>query len=278
MKPRTRRGAAVRLAMGIVWLGACVRAAAAAPTLLFDEAHGQQFTIEKAGALDLSALAKLFRAAGARVESNHEPLTAARLSGADGLVVSGPFAPFAPAEIEAITGFVDHGGRLALMLHIPQPVSPLLERLGVDFSNGIIREPANVIKDDPLNFHVTALRQHAVTQHVEGFDVFGAWALLNRGANVTVIAQTSPTAWVDLNANGKLDAGDAVQSFAVAVAGQVGRGGFVVFGDDAIFQNQFLTGGNVVLARNLGAWLGQGARSVEGPEALADSRGRKRKL
>ena len=50
---------------------------------------------------------------------------------------------------------------------------------------------------------------------------------------------------------------DAVQSFAVAIAGQSGNGRFVVFGDDAIFQNQFFKGNNQVLGRNLARWLGQ---------------------
>jgi hypothetical protein len=230
--------------------------------VLFDEGHGQKFLIGERGQLDLSRLAGVFQAEGAQIKASREALTDARLSGVDGLVVSGPFTPFTPAEIEAVTRFLDRGGRLSVMLHIPHPVAPLLHRLGVDFSNGIIRERANVIHDDPLNFHVTALSAHALTRQLDAFDVFGAWALLSTNANVAIIAQTSPTAWVDLNGNNRLDVGDAVQSFGVAVAGQFGSGRFAVFGDDAIFQNQFLTGGNVVLARNLVGWLTQAAPSA----------------
>ncbi|HXQ23784.1 MAG TPA: hypothetical protein VN812_19045, partial [Candidatus Acidoferrales bacterium] len=64
-----------------------------------------------------------------------------------------------------------------------------------------------------------------------------------------------------------LDPGDAVQSFGVLVAGQLGLGRFAIFGDDALFQNQFLMGGNVVLARNLVAWLTQAV-----PSATPDGR------
>jgi len=45
----------------------------------------------------------------------------------------------------------------------------------------------------------------------------------------------------------------------VAVAGRSGKGRFVVFGDDAIFQNKFLTGDNLVLGRNLASWLAPAA-------------------
>jgi len=43
--------------------------------------------------------------------------------------------------------------------------------------------------------------------------------------------------------------------FAVVVAGKLSSGRFVVFGDDAVFQNKFLTGDNLILGRNLAAWL-----------------------
>jgi len=235
--------------------------------VLFDEGHGQKFLIEQHGQLDLSDFAGIFQIAGAQIAASREALTDARLSGVAALVVSGPFAPFTPAEIEAITRFLDGGGRLSVMLHIPQPVAQLLHRLGVDFSNGIIRERANVIHDDPLNFRVTALRVHPLTRQLDAFSVFGAWALLNTTSSTTIIAQTSPSAWIDLNGNDHLDPGDAVQSFGVLVAGQLGLGRFAIFGDDALFQNQFLMGGNVVLARNLVAWLTQAV-----PSATPDGR------
>ncbi len=250
------------LIAAVVSLGGCP-AAYAGSIVLFDEGHGQKFLIENEGALDLSGLAAAFHAGGAQVGANREAITAARLSGVGALVVSGPFKPFAAAEVDAIAGFLDRGGRLALMLHIPFPLTPLLHRLQVDFSNGVIRERVNLIGDDPLDFHVTALSPHTLTRDVTTFDVYGAWALLNRGPEITVVARTSATSWVDLNRNGTLEPRDAVQSFAVVVAGQMGKGQFVVFGDDAIFQNRFLTGGNRKLASNLAAWLVQESPSTD---------------
>jgi hypothetical protein len=46
-----------------------------------------------------------------------------------------------------------------------------------------------------------------------------------------------------------------VGSFGVVVSGDLGNGRFIVFGDDAIFQNKFLDNSNRQLAKNLARWL-----------------------
>src|SRR3990172_2742889 len=196
----TRRAALAWLVAAAVSLSACEHGMhkKPQPTVLFDEGHGQRFLVEERGKLDLSGLAAAFQEQGAQVKTSREEITDAVLSGVDALVVSGPFAPFTPTEIETITRFLSRGKRLSVMLHIPHPVAPLMHRLDVAFSNGVIRERANVIGGDPLNFHVTTLTAHALTTKVEAFDTFGAWALMNDGANAAIIARTSPTAWVDL--------------------------------------------------------------------------------
>jgi hypothetical protein len=238
-------------------ISACERTKVPPATVMFDEAHGQRFLIEHGGPLDLSGLAATFRDQQLLIKTSRQDVTDSTLSGVVALVISGPFAPVRPAEIDAIGRFLERGGRLCVMLHIAPPVAALLHQLNVSISNGVIRERENVIGDDPLNFHVTGLTAHALTTGVHGFDVFGAWALLPTGDTASIIAHSSPRAWVDLNGNQALDDRDATQSFGVIVAGQFGAGGFVVFGDDAVFQNRFLTGGNVTLAQNVARWLGK---------------------
>lgn len=144
------------------------------------------------------------------------------------------------------------------MLHIGAPVAELLHRLEVDVSNGVVREREGVIKGESLNFYVTRLASHDLNKGLKQFNLYGGWALLNIGANAAIIAETSPTSWVDLNGDKKFSAGDAVQSFGVAVAGSIGKGKFVVFGDDAIFQNKFLDEVNILLGKNLVEWLTEG--------------------
>jgi hypothetical protein len=253
-----RLGALTCVLAAVLAASACAHWVRKVPpaTVVFDEAHGQRFLVEEHGPLDLSGLAAVAQEQGLLVKTSRQDISDNALSGVDALVISGPFAPLLPAEIDATLRFLNRGGRLCVMLHIGSPAAALLAQLNVAISNGVIRERENLIADYPLNFHVTRLTPHDLTRQLDGFDAFGVWALMNLGDNAAIIAQTSPSAWVDLNGNQALDAGDAVQSFGVAVAGTFGKGRFVVFGDDAIFQNKFLIGGNAVLAKNLARWLG----------------------
>lgn len=228
--------------------------AAAPPVVAFDETHGEKFLVGSDEKLGLSQLGEILRRGGARVQPLRPPLTGS-LDGIDALVVSGAFAAFTPEEVDALVAFVERGGRLAVMLHIPFPLTPLLRRLHVDFANGVIRDPGRSVGGDPMSFTVTTFEPHALTRGLDSISVFGAWALRNEGDQAAIIARSGNDSWIDLNRNDRSDPGDAVQSFGIAVAGAIGRGQFVVFGDDALFQNQFLEGGNRRLATNLACWL-----------------------
>lgn len=226
--------------------------------VLFDQGHGQRFLIERGGDLDLSLLAGTFRDAGYGVSTSAAPLTGKVLEGFDVLIVSGPFAPYTPEEVEAVARFIEQGGAVCLSLHIASPLSGLLYRLGVDHSNSTIHDEKGALDGDPRNFSVTLLEDHPLFTGLKKFNLYGAWALHDVRAGVRTIARTDPSAWVDLNRNGRFDPEDARQSFAVAVAGEAGKGRFVVFGDDAIFQNKFLKDNNLILSRNLVSWLAGG--------------------
>ena len=244
------------LAAALIALGAMAPGAAPdGPVVLFDEGHGQRFLVGGKGSLDLSDFASVVRASGGKVRAEKGALTPATLKGVQALVISGAFETFKPAEVEAIAGFVEQGGQLAVMIHVEPPQADLLHRFAVSVSNGVIREQAGVLGGDPLNFAVTRLKRHPLTRGIASFTMYGVWALLPTARSAEAIAETGPQAWVDLNGNGKLDPGDSVQSFAVAVAGRQGKGRFVVFGDDALFQNMFLAGENRHLAKNLAEWL-----------------------
>jgi len=250
--------------LGVAFLASCgfllgvghAASATAKLVAVFDEAHGERFLPERDGPLDLSHFAKLLEQQGFETKATDQATTDELLAHIDVLVISGAFKPLTAAEVEATTRFIERGGRLVVTLHIGPPVADLLHRLHTSISNGVICEQENIIADTCTDFRVTRFKAHALTKGLKDVRIFGGWALLNTGGETSIVAETSPRAWIDLNGDGKLDAGDAMQSFGVVVAGQLGRGRFVVFGDDAVFQNQFLKDGNLLLARNLGAWLG----------------------
>ena len=229
--------------------------AVAAPRVLFDESHAQQFLTSNQGALDLSGLATLLRDQGLVVKSTREPLTTDLLADADVLVISGPFKPLDEKELQAVLNYLEAGGGLAVMLHIAPPIGALLYRLDVDFTNGSLRETAQLIGGNPLNFKVSKLAAHPVTDGLTDFSVYGCWALRATAPHVSILAETSERGWVDLDRNNQLSRSDAVQRFGVIAAGELGKGRYVIVGDDALFQNQFLDESNQKLAINIANWL-----------------------
>ena len=230
------------------------------PTVLFDQGHGQRFLVEKQGALHLSVLADLLRDHGFTVKTNDGKISHGALQGTDVLIISGPFAPLTSEEINSVVLFVKRGGTLCVMLHIGQPVGGLLSRFNVLISNGVIREQENLINNGQKDFFITRFASHPLIDGLEKFAVHGCWAL-----NATdkhgkekygrSIAQTSGKAWIDLNRDGQFNEMYAMQSYGVVVAGTFGKGRFIVFGDDAVFQNTFLEKWNMALGKNLVKWL-----------------------
>ena len=115
-------------------------------TVMFDQGHGQKFLVEKEGDLQLSKLSALFKNEGYIVKAVTGPITDETLKDIKVLVISGAFAPVSPAEIDAIIRFLDAGGSLCSMLHIPQPVAGVMSRLQIFASNGVILEKKHLIK------------------------------------------------------------------------------------------------------------------------------------
>jgi len=229
--------------------------ATAKPVVLFDQAHNQKFLIEEKGNLHLSSLAGIIAGTGATVRSSTEPLSDAVLANVTALVISGAFQPLLPAEVAVVTRFIERGGRLALMLHIPQPLTPLLEKLEIDYTNFVLHEQENIIDNDTLNFRATNLSAPELFAGIPAVCFYGTWALTNTAANGRVVAKTSAKSWLDVDGDRQLSAGDAVGSFGVAVLGTLGKGHFLVLGDDALFQNRFMDENNSKFAVNLSKWL-----------------------
>jgi len=230
-------------------------AAFAAPVVLFDEAHAQQFLIGKDGPLDLSGLAASYRANGFMVKNSAAPLTETELASVDLLVLSGPFRPLDPGEVAAVLDFIRNGGGLAMMLHIPPPALNLLRQLHVEVANGTLHEEGAASDGNPLYIKVSRLADHPVTAGLESISVYGCWALRGAADHVETLAETGAHGWVDLDQDRQFTGADAMQSFGVLVAGHLGPGRYVVFGDDALFQNRFFDETNRRLAINLVNWL-----------------------
>ncbi len=237
----------------------CQRPPLPPPIVLFDLGHNQQFLINHETAKDLSGLANIFTRQGFTVKSSDTLFNKALLHNVSTLVISGPLTEISPQEVVVLRHFINKGGQLAVMLHIDFPVDKLLRSLGVAISNNVIHEQENTFNPhNDTDFFITDLAPHPLTKGLKQINLYGAWAL-NTQMAANIIAKTSPLAWIDINHNKKLDKADAVQSFSAVVTGQIGRGQFIIFADDAIFQNRFLVGPNMTLGINLVKWLKEGS-------------------
>jgi hypothetical protein len=239
-------------ALFLIAMACTATAAGKSSVVLFDEAHGEQFLPLQEGPLALTELGRIFTAQGFTIRSAKEPLTPALLAEVDAVVISGPFIPLAAAEIDALFAFVEGGGHLSIMLHVAPITSQLLSRFGVIHANGVIREEAAAqIEGEAINFQVARLEQEPLFAGIQSFAAYGCWALATEGKLARIVASSSEKSWIDLNKDRNYSAEDAMQSFGIIALGEVGKGDFVIFGDDAIFQNRFLSGTNRQLAENL---------------------------
>jgi hypothetical protein len=246
------------LILSITCLTACKRPPLPPPTVIFDQGHGQRSVVEKNGALHLSKLSGLFKEQGFIVNSHKGSLGDTLLSDIDALIISGPLAPLTNAELQSVWNYLNNGGQVCIMLHNAAPVQNLLASLQVASANGVVHQEENLIDNHSINFSVINLPKHPLTKDLKQFNIYGPWPL-NTALEANIIAKTSKTSWVDLDHNNKLSKRDAVQSFPVLLTGQIGHGHFIVFGDDALFQNQFLVGDNQQLGRNLAQWFKEGS-------------------
>ena len=229
-------------------------AVAGSPRVLFDQGHGQLFFIDREAPLDLSRLAVTFSQAGFSVDSSAVPLTSSLLAQYDALILSGAFESPDANEIAAIKEFINRGGKLAVMLHVGPLVVPLLNSLNVSVSSAVLHDTQWATNNTSSDFPITSLAGHLLFDQMKGFNLYGAWGLNPNDASVGIMAITQPSAWLDMNRN-QVKGNNPQGRFPVIVRGPIGLGEFLVFGDDAIFQNQFLVGNNLQLAKNLAQWM-----------------------
>lgn len=226
-----------------------------ATTILFDQGHGQRFLIQDEGELGLSKLKSVFIKQGYDVIQSTSLLTSDILQGVDVVFISGAFSDFSLDEIQVIENFLYEGGKLCITLHVGPLNGMLLSRLNVNVSNVVVKESQNLIDHNPLNFRVEIINKHPIFESVASMNFYGSWALKGMSPDIDELLYTGQQAWLDINRNNHRELGEPIGQWSVTVAGILGKGEYVVFADDAIFQNQYLTDMNLSIANNLAIWL-----------------------
>lgn len=223
--------------------------------VLFDEGHGQFFSSQKEGALHLSKFAKVLKDEGLQITVENTPFNEEQLKRFDAIIISGPFKPFTEEEISLLQSYVQRGGKLIVMLHISMPAVELFKKFGVEITKGPISETVNIINNKNTDFYVQNLSPHTLTHGLSKFAIYGTWGFIKNSSSVELLALSSPSSWIDTNKNGKPDDNEQKGPFGVIAIGTYGKGTFLFFADDAIFQNSFLEQENLQLAKNLAKFI-----------------------
>ncbi|OUS27936.1 hypothetical protein A9Q98_08650 [Thalassotalea sp. 42_200_T64] len=223
--------------------------------IVFDEGHKQAFLYQQQGQLGLSGFADTLVAADNQVSASSDVIHPRALAKVDALIISGPFQAFSLQERQVLADYVKSGGKLVIMIHIAPTVGGLLAEFDIGVSNYSINEHQAMLANKPKDFSVSRLVPHWLFNNVQHFNLYGGWALQTKDKSASALAITSADAWLDLNKNKQQDGGDYQSTFAVIIHKKIGKGDVLVFADDAIFQNKFLTGNNQQMAVNIANWL-----------------------
>jgi gliding motility-associatede transport system auxiliary component len=189
------------------------------------------------------------------------------------LVLAGPTRPLVPHLIQTINDYLDHGGRMLVMLRVPQPDNSIDESALVSLlADWGVKAGTNVIVDQVvrlfagptlgLNPLVNSYPPHPITVSFDKQTVFPMTRTVDpidppkAGLTVTPLAQTSDTSWAETDLAGlfqkqraSFDTADTKGPVTVADAvdanlDQLKRGKgdarIVVFGDTDSANNQYL--------------------------------------
>jgi len=262
------------------------------PKVYFVTGHGEaslQSTGGAPGERGLTVLEETLR------RDNMETAEVSLLSGevpadADVIAIIGPTRAYTDAEITALDGYLDRGGRLLVALDPliepegtmrPTQLEPLLAGRGVVVHDDLVVDPSRRLPFYDLSaVYLEDFPSHPVTVGLEGFAVLFtvARSLVADDGAATVIVQTSDDGWgetdlgmllrgepvavddvdnsgpaaVGVAVEGAAEIGDSVDGEAVDIEGHR----MVVFGDsDFLTDLDIANAGNAILAANACNWL-----------------------
>jgi len=203
------------------------------PRVLFDEAHLNQFGIEKA----YRPFAELLRADGYQVDRGHATFTPAALNGQNVVVITNARGgvddaagdpALTSAEVSALADWVSAGGSLLLVVDpgdVSSAVEPLASKLGVKLGGAPMRDtvhfdkergnPGYVLFDAGLLGDHPIMRGRDATEAIKVVESFGGQSLRGPTGSVELL-RAAPGAF-EL----RLPTRDQIDSIAQANNGEV---------------------------------------------------------
>jgi hypothetical protein len=148
--------------------------------------------------------------------------------------------PYGPNDTRRVREFVNNGGTLVVADDFGPHSNALLDDLGASarFNGTQLRDERHYYRAPSLPVATNV----SETRYTDGVDQL----TLNKGTaidagNATVVATTSPFAYLDRNGTGNLSAGDELGTYPVVTTESVGEGRVVAVGDPSLFINAMLS-------------------------------------
>jgi Domain of unknown function (DUF4350) len=221
------------------------------PIVLFDVAHREIFGPKNTSELGQSAAVARMRSAGVRVVATHTPFTSAMLRGVSGVMISGNMQPLDTNELAALNDFMTGGGVVVVTVHIAPMDQNIARAFGFALSPQVLQATTPQPGGNPLNFACTSIEQHPLTQGISAVKVLGAWGIAAQPPS-QILVGTSADTWIDVDGDGKRTTNDMAGKFGMVGLRQIGKGAFIISGDDAVFANVALASkDNVQLFDNI---------------------------
>ncbi len=214
-----------------------------------------------------------------KVESLLLPSVATIPSSCTLVIESGAVKPFLPAEVHALTSYVDAGGHLFVMIdpRTHTGISEMLSNYGIKIGNNVVLDQVVRLFQGPglgVEPIVTDYsKESRITKDFKGTTIFPLVRTVEESKthstdiDIVPIAITSKTSWTDTNLKELFDKGtarfgpsDIRGPVSVAVAGTIKSGNNVariaVFGTSKIASNKYINAlFNRDLVMNTVSWL-----------------------
>jgi len=122
---------------------------------------------------------------------------------AGAVVIAGPTNPFLQEELDALTAYVQGGGKLIILMgpNSKTDLSSVLQNYGVGFSGNVVVDPAKSVPQDPRVVVVDSYGNQTITQSLRDLTFFPLTTSISypssppAGMTITPLAQSSTSSW-----------------------------------------------------------------------------------
>jgi hypothetical protein len=203
--------------------------------IIWDTSHTPVFGIE-----NFKELVTIFGAHGLSVKAGKD----VRGVTAKCLILAGPSQAYSDEEIDSILNYVENGGKLIILIHIPPKINldPLLLALGFNVSNSIL-----IDENGSTTITATSFEKSMITEGVNRLMFFGCYHTDNAIASCDCFADLDGDKIADEEERGK---------YGVVGYKKFGEGEVLVITDDAVLMDGLSNhGDNKRFAENIAKWV-----------------------